>query len=107
LANPSIKPDIKGMFANPEQAGKTVNQIGEALQKKFKGKPMGEAIGRFLGNVHIAPRGNGAQGDAEAPPSQKRSGKGASQAKPPPGAGETDQGDSDDADDPDLDRILR
>jgi AsmA protein len=106
LANPSIKPDIKGMFANPEQAGKTINQIGDALQNKFKGKPVGEAIGRFLGNVHIGPRGNGAQGDAGAP-SQKQSGKGGAQAKPAPGAGETDQGDSDDADDPDLDRILR
>jgi AsmA protein len=106
LANPSIKPDIKGMFANPEQAGKTINQIGDALQKKFKGKPVGEAIGRFLGNVHIAPRGNGAQSDAEAP-SHKQSGKGAAQAKPEPGAGETDQGAGDDADDPDLDRILR
>ena len=108
LADPSIKPDLKGMFANPEQAGKTVNQIGEALQKKFKGKPVGEAIGRFLGNVQIGPRRNNAQGDEAAPPSQKQSGRGGSQqAKPAPEAGEADQGDGDDAPDPDLDRILR
>ncbi|HCL62069.1 MAG TPA: hypothetical protein DIC31_06260, partial [Rhizobiales bacterium] len=59
LDHPTIKPEIKGMFANPEQASKTVKQIGDALQKKFKGKPVGEAIGRFLGNVQIVPRGGG------------------------------------------------
>ncbi len=92
------------MFANPEQAGKTVNQIGEALQKKFKGKPVGEAIGRFLGNVQIGPRNKDAQGDA-APPRQKQSGTSASQPTPDDGAADQDSGD--DAPDPDLDRILR
>ena len=50
---PSIRPEIGEMFGNPEQAGRTVNQIGEILQKKLKGKPVGEAIGRFLGSVRI------------------------------------------------------
>jgi AsmA protein len=104
LANPSIRPEVKAMFANPEQAGKTVNQIGEALQKKFKGKPVGEAIGRFLGNVQIGPRNKDAQGDA-APPSQKQSGRSALQPSPDEGAADQDGGD--DAPDPDLDRILR
>ncbi len=50
---PSIRPEIGEMFGSPEQAGRTVNQIGEILQKKLKGKPVGEAIGRFLGSVRI------------------------------------------------------
>jgi AsmA protein len=104
LAKPSIRPEVKAMFANPEQAGKTVNQIGEALQKKFKGKPVGEAIGRFLGNVQIGPSNKDAQGDA-APPRQKQSGTSASQPTPDDGAADQDSGD--DAPDPDLDRILR
>jgi AsmA protein len=104
LAKPSIRPEVKAMFANPEQAGKTVNQIGEALQKKFKGKPVGEALGRFLGNVQIAPRNKDAQGDA-APPKQKQSGTNAMEPTPDQGAADQDSGD--DAPDPDLDRILR
>ncbi len=64
LDDPRIKPEIKGLFANPEKTAKTVNQIGEVLQKKFKGKPVGEALGRFLGNVQIGTRGGGE--DAEA-----------------------------------------
>jgi AsmA protein len=104
LAKPSIRPEVKAMFANPEQAGKTVNQIGEALQKKFKGKPVGEAIGRFLGNVQIGPRNKDAEGDA-VPPRQKQSGTSASQPTPDDGAADQDSGD--DAPDPDLDRILR
>ena len=48
LAHPDLKPEIKGLFASPEQATKTVKQIGDVLQKKFKGKPVGEAIGRCL-----------------------------------------------------------
>jgi hypothetical protein len=109
LDSPRIKPEIKGMFANPEQASKTVKQIGDALQKKFKGKPVGEAIGRFLGNVEIVPRGGGgAEGDDVPPASQKPPGKGKTpQAEPTPQAGETEQGDSNEPDDPDLDRILR
>jgi AsmA protein len=106
LDAPRIKPEIKNMFANPEKAAKTVNQIGNALQKKFKGKPVGEALGRFLGNVQIAPRGG--QGEDDRPANGQRSGKrGASGAKPAPDTGETEQGDSDEPDDPDLDRILR
>jgi len=107
LDAPRIKPEIKGIFANPEKAAKTVNQIGNALQKKFKGKPVGEALGRFLGNVQISPRGGG-QGEDDAPANGQRSGKeGASGAKPAPDTGETEQGDSNEPDDPDLDRILR
>jgi AsmA protein len=106
LANPSIKPGIKAMFANPEQAGKTVNQIGEALQKKFKGKPVGEAIGRLLGNVRVGPRNKDAQGDAAPPPSQKQPGKSALQPTPDEGAADQNSG-GDDAPDPDLERILR
>ncbi len=67
LDRPTIRPEIKGMFANPEKAGKTVNQIGKALEKKFKGKPVGEAIGRFLGNVQIGPRGDGEEDGAAEP----------------------------------------
>ncbi len=104
LAKPSIRPEVKAMFANPEQAGKTVNQIGEALQKKFKGKPVGEAIGRFLGNVQIGPRDKDAEGDA-VPPRPKDSGTSAQQPTPDEGAADQDNGD--DAPDPDLDRILR
>lgn len=109
LDHPTIKPEIKGMFANPEQASKTVKQIGDALQKKFKGKPVGEAIGRFLGNVQIVPRGGGsAEGDGAPPASQKQPGKGKTpQAEPTPEAGTTEQGNSNEPDDPDLDRILR
>jgi AsmA protein len=108
LDAPRIKPEIKGVFANPEKASKTVNQIGNALQKKFKGKPVGEAIGRFLGNVQIGPRGGGGQGEGEPPANGQRSGKGDTpSAKPAPDTGETEQGDSNEPDDPDLDRILR
>jgi AsmA protein len=99
LDRPTIRPEIKGMFANPEKVGKTVKQIGDALQKKFKGKPVGEAIGRLLGNVQIGPRVDGAQGGAKP--------QGNPQADPAPDAGATDQGDSEEPDDPDLDRILR
>jgi hypothetical protein len=94
------------MFANPEKAGKTINQIGEALQKKFKGKPVGEAIGRFLGNVQIAPRNGSA--DVEPQSNKHRSDKKDSpQAQPAPEEGAAEQGDSDRTGDPDLDRILR
>src|SRR5262249_56564064 len=89
------------------QAGKTVTQIGEALKKKFKGKPVGEAIGRLLGNVRIGPRNKDAQGDAAPPPSQKQPGKSALQPTPDEGAADQNSGGGDDAPDPDLDRILR
>jgi len=95
LDHPRIKPQIGGVFANPDSASKTVNKIGEALEKKFKGKPVGEAIGRFLGNVQI--RGSGGKNAPKRPPQAK--------AAPPPA--EPEQGDADEAMDPDLERILR
>ena len=108
LDRPTIRPEIKSMFANPEKAGKTINQIGDALQKKFKGKPVGEAIGRFLGNVQIGPRNGNGGGDAQPQSNKQRSGKKDSpQAKPAPEEGAAEQGDSDETGDPDLDRILR
>jgi hypothetical protein len=115
LDAPKIKPEIKGMFASPEQANKTVKQIGEVIKKKFKGKPVGEALGRILGGVQIGPRGggndNGAEaGEAEPPAKQKQSGKPPrQQAAPTPEAGANGEGDNapDEPDDPDLDRILR
>ncbi len=107
LDRPSIRPEVKGMFANPEKAQKSINQIGEALQKKFKGKPVGEAIGRFLGNVQIGPRNGKDSGDVEPQANKQRSGKkDNSQAQPAP-EGADQQGDSDETGDPDLDRILR
>ena len=83
-----MKPQIGEFFANPDSASKAVNKIGEALQKKFKGKPVGEAIGRFLGNVQIG-------------------GKNKSAPKPPPQASEPDQGDADEKIDPEMEEILR
>jgi AsmA protein len=108
LDRPTIRPELKGMFANPEKAGKTVRQIGEALQKKFKGKPVGEAIGRFLGNVQIGPEGDNDGGAAEPQANRKRSTK--KPAPPPaPEANGSEQGDGDNAEsgDPELDNILR
>jgi AsmA protein len=69
LQNPSIRPELKGMFASPEQAGETVRQLGDAIKKNFKGKPVGEALGRFLGNVEIKRRGGGDGG--AAPPARR------------------------------------
>lgn len=71
LQNPSIRPEIKGMFASPEQAGETVRQLGDAIQKKLKGKPVGEALGRFLGNVEIKQRRGGGGGAGGAPPARR------------------------------------
>ena len=108
LDRPTIRPEIKSIFANPEKAGKTINQIGDALQKKFKGKPVGEAIGRFLGNVQIGPRNGNGGGDAQPQSNKQRSGKKDSpQGKPAPEEGAAEQGDSNETGDPDLDRILR
>jgi AsmA protein len=109
LDRPAIRPEIKSMFANPEKAGKTINQIGEALQKKFKGKPVGEAIGRFLGNVQIGPR-NGDGGEAEAQPQsnkQRSSKKATPPAAPAPDTETKNEDESGGTGDPDLDRILR
>jgi uncharacterized protein involved in outer membrane biogenesis len=91
--HPTFKPEIKGMFASPEQASKTINQIGDALQKKLKGKPVGEAIGRILGGVRVGnERENGQGGPAnEAEPNEE----------------ETPPQESDEGRDPDLDNILR
>ena len=95
--HPTFKPEIKGMFASPEQASKTINQIGDVLQKKLKGKPVGEALGRILGGVRIGnERGNG--GGAEAEPPAKQAEPDAEDEAPE----ESDQGR-----DPDLDNILR
>jgi AsmA protein len=107
LDRPTIRPELKGMFANPEKARKTVRQIGEALQKKFKGKPVGEAIGRFLGNVQIGTPDQGGNGAAEPQTNRKRSKKEA--PSPAPNADSGEQGDNaePEPDDPDLDRILR
>ncbi|HLO22773.1 MAG TPA: AsmA family protein [Methyloceanibacter sp.] len=115
LDSPKIKPELKGMFASPEQANKTVKQIGEVIKKKFKGKPVGEAIGRLLGNVQIGTHG-GDGGDAEAggtpPAKQKQSAKPHQQGEPAPDADASGQGDNndnapDEPEDPDLQRILR
>lgn len=105
LDRPTIKPELKGMFANPEKADKTINQIGEALQKKFKGKPVGEAIGRFLGNVQIGKPRDDQNGAAEPQADRKRSKK--ETPSPAPNADDGEQGDNAEPDDPDLDRILR
>ena len=97
LDQPRIRPEIGAAFANPESASKTMNKIGEALQKKFKGKPVGEAIGRFLGNVQI---GGGRRQKRADPP----------QAQAEPLGPEPDQGDADAPEekmDPDLEEILR
>jgi AsmA protein len=61
LSSPSYHAELAGLFDDPEAASKTINRIGTVLQKKFKGKPVGEAIGRFLGSVEIggAPRPKG------------------------------------------------
>ena len=104
LDRPTISPEIKSMFADPEKAGKTINQIGNALQKKFKGKPVGEAIGRFLGNVQIGPRGEGEQGGAEPQTNGQRPGN---KAAPAPDTGASEQDNSEEPEDPDLERILR
>jgi len=93
---PQIRPQIGSVFANPETASKTVNKIGEALQKKFKGKPVGEAIGRLLGNVQIG-------GDKPAPKQRRTQ----PQALSEPQADKPDESEADDAMDPDLKNILR
>jgi AsmA protein len=93
LDDPRINPQIGSVFANPENASKAVSTIGKALQKKFKGRPVGEAIGRFLGGVQI--------GGGGAPRKQP-------QALAPLQDGAAGQGDADDdAMDPELEEILR
>jgi AsmA protein len=94
LQGPTVRPEIKGLFADPETAGRTVNQIGNVLQSKLKGKPVGEALGRFLGNVQIG--GDG----AEAAPRRRQGEQEQPQAQPPPAQPEEEK-------DPDLQDILR
>ena len=103
LDRPAIRPEIKAMFADPDKAGKTVNKIGKALEKKFKGKPVGEAIGRLLGNVQIGAPDDG-EDEADGPPANRqRSGrKEAPQVTPAP-APEAEP----EPIDPDIERILR
>jgi len=98
FANPTFRPEVKGLFSSPEQTSKTVNQIGELLQKNLKGKPVGEAIGRMLGNIRIGGgRGNRGNNDdsATAPPQR--------QAEPL----QEPEPESDEPRDPDLQDILR
>ena len=103
LDRPAIRPEIKAMFADPDKAGKTVNKIGKALEKKFKGKPVGEAIGRLLGNVQIGAPDDGEDGADGPPANRQRSGrKEAPQATPAP-APEAEP----EPIDPDIERILR
>ena len=103
FANPTFRPEIKGLFSSPEQTSKTVNQIGEMLQKNLKGKPVGEAIGRMLGNIRIGgarssngrSSNNDGDGDGAAPPERR--------AEPQP----EPEPESDEPRDPDLQDILR
>jgi hypothetical protein len=89
------------LFADPETAGRTVNQIGDVLQKTFKGKPVGETLGRFLGNVQIG-------GEGAERPRSGAAGRAQRQPQPQPAApSETEQGDSGEEEDPDLEEILR
>ena len=105
LDRPVIRPEIKAMFADPDKAGKTVNKIGKALEKKFKGKPVGEAIGRLLGNVQIGAPEDGEDGAGGPPANRQRSGqKAAPKATPAPDVPEAEQAEPVD---PDLERILR
>jgi AsmA protein len=114
FAQPSIRPEIGGLFSSPGATSNTVNQIGEMLQQNLKGKPVGEAIGRILGSVKIGKdRGkdgeNGAGGPAEAevqaaePAEEAPAENGEAQdEEAPPGDEEFDR-----SGDPDLDEILR
>ena len=109
FAHPTFKPEIKGMFATPEQASKTVKQIGDAIQKKFKGKPAGEAIGRLLGSIRIGKdRGEaGADQPDGGPPATGKPSPQAEKATPPAAPDEAPSEDSDEPKDPDLNNILR
>lgn len=53
LENPAYRPEVAGLFENPEAAAKTINKLGDVIQEKFKDKPVGEALGRFLGGVKV------------------------------------------------------
>jgi AsmA protein len=94
LDRPTIKPDLKGVLANPDKVGKAVNQIGKALQKKFKGKPVGEAIGRFLGDIQVESRGEDGKKESK-------------KAKPDSNGGSAQEDEATQPEDPDIERILR
>lgn len=94
LRDPRIRPELGGLFADPETAGRTVNQIGEVLQNKLKGRPVGEALGRFLGNVQIGGEGGDAPIIRRRPPNT-------------PEQQPTKQDESSEKEDPDLEEILR
>jgi len=94
LRDPRIRPELGGLFADPETAGRTVNQIGEVLQNKLKGRPVGEALGRFLGNVQIGGEGGDAPIIRRKPPNTPE--------RPP-----AKQDESSEKEDPDLEEILR
>ena len=116
LAHPSIKPELKGLFSSPEQTNKTMKQIGDVLQKKFKGKPVGEAIGRLLGGVQIGPKhaesGDTPPPDDGATPQPGKKQKPDAGAAPKAGAAPQDDAAPQDnkeeeEQDPDLKEILR
>jgi AsmA protein len=119
LAHPTIKPELKGLFSSPEQANKTIKQIGDVLQKKFKGKPVGEAIGRLLGGVQTGPK-HAESGDTppaddgtapQAGKKQKPEAGGAPKAGAAPQDDAAPEGDKaepeEEEQDPDLKEILR
>ena len=110
LDRPTIKPEIKGMFANPEKAGKTVNQIGEALTEEVQGETgrRGDRpLPRQCADRPARGRRRGRCGGAARKPAALRQERELRKAKPAPNADATEQGDSEEPEDPDLDRILR
>jgi AsmA protein len=111
LANPSIRPEIKGLFSDPQQANKTVKQLGTILQKKFKGKPVGEALGRLLGNVQIGPRAESGEGalpeEGSTPPANKDPNAGAQVSPAQPEEEAPQAPPEEEEQDPELRDILR
>ncbi len=105
LDRPTISPEVKQMFADPEKAGKTVNQIGKAIQKKFKGKPVGEAIGRMLGDIKIEQRGGG--GSESGTDRQSSGKKETPQAKPNAEGGAPPEQGAEEPADPEIEELLR
>jgi AsmA protein len=105
LDRPTISPEIKSMLADPKKAGKAVNKIGKALEKKFKGKPVGEAIGRFLGNVQIGRPGED-EAETESQANRQRSGRKEIPA-PAPSEEKAEPSENSEPEDPELERILR
>ncbi len=102
LDRPTIRPEVKELFTDPDKAGKAVNQIGKAIEKKFKGKPVGEAIGRFLGDIQIKRR-DGGNGESQGGPE----GSETPQAKPNADPGTAEQGESAEPPDPEIEELLR